>query len=318
MKNSNKKENFIICGYDGGTIFTVTVLVSLVISLVASFVLVFTGKSSDEQFLQSAFYAYLGFGLSPVALCLVSIFAVKKYSLNFRQAVCLKKCNKKYIFITALLFIGCVFGLSGLNTLFVNALSSITGYKASDINVPSGSVLNFILCTLIICVLPAFFEEIIFRGFVLNGCKRLGDVFAVVCSGILFSLFHHSPMQTVYQFIIGAVFAYLAIKSGSILPSIVFHFLNNFYIIVVYYAFGENFAFSEVLTVISVVLGLLCFIGGVYWLFKCEKNEQEEKLKKDFLSIADKKEEQKLFVIASLIGIFACAALWIADLISKI
>lgn len=318
MNNSNKKENFIICGYDGGTIFTVTVLVSLVISLVASFILVFTGKSSDEQFLQSAFYAYLGFGLSPVALCLVSIFAVKKYSLNFRQAVCLKKCDKKYIFITALLFIGCIFGLSGLNTLFTNALSSLTGYKASDINVPSGSFLNFILCTLIICVLPAFFEEIIFRGFVLNGCKRLGDTFAVLCSGVLFSLFHHSPMQTVYQFIIGAVFAYLAIKSGSVLPSIVFHFLNNFYIIAVYYAFGENFVFPEVLTVISVVLGLLCFIGGVYWLFKCEKDEQEEKLKKDFLSIVDKKEEQKLFVIASLIGVFACAALWIADLISKI
>lgn len=318
MKNSNKKDNFIICGYDGGTIFTVTVLVSLVISLAVSFVLVLTGKSADESFLQSSFYAYLGFGLSPMALCLVCLFAVKKYSLNFRQAVCLKKCNKKYIFITALLFIGCIFGLSGLNTLFTNALSSLTGYKATAINVPRGGFVDFILCTLFICVLPAFFEEIIFRGLILNGCKRLGDVFAVICSGVLFSIFHHSPMQTVYQFIIGAVFAYLTIKSGSILPSVVFHFLNNFYIIVIYYAFGESFVFSEALTVITVVLGVLCFIGGVYWLFKCEKNEQDEKLKKDFLDIADKKEEQKLFVIASVIGVLACAALWIADLISKI
>jgi sodium transport system permease protein len=86
---------------------------------------------------------------------------------------------------------------------------------------------------------PAICEELLFRGVLLRASWRadasggearpglLRTPSAVVLNGLLFALFHLSIYRFLPTFILGAVLAFCAIRSGSILPSMLFHLLNN-------------------------------------------------------------------------------------------
>lgn len=77
-------------------------------------------------------------------------------------------------------------------------------------------------------VLPALCEEVAFRGFILSGLRRRFPVWtAIVMSSLLFALSHMNVFQAVPTFILGVVLSMLTIRSGSILPGMLFHFLYN-------------------------------------------------------------------------------------------
>ena len=75
---------------------------------------------------------------------------------------------------------------------------------------------------------PAFVEELFFRGFVLNGLRgSLGVVAAVILSAVAFAMFHHSVHRLVVTGTLGLLYGLLAVRSGSIWPSIIAHAGNN-------------------------------------------------------------------------------------------
>ena len=83
---------------------------------------------------------------------------------------------------------------------------------------------------LILCVaaVPAVCEELAFRGFILSGCRNLGNNWrAVLVSAIFFGITHGFLQQSINACLLGIVLGYLAVRSGSLLPGVVFHFLHN-------------------------------------------------------------------------------------------
>jgi sodium transport system permease protein len=82
-----------------------------------------------------------------------------------------------------------------------------------------------------LALVPPICEELAFRGFILSGLEReYSRPTAIVLSAFLFgflhvllSLFHQLFNAT----LLGMVLALLAIRSGSILPGILFHIINN-------------------------------------------------------------------------------------------
>ena len=313
-----KNENFIIIGLDGGTFFSVAMLINLLLTLVVTLILQLSGALNNPAFLESYGYTYLNFLISPAAILVTLIYARQKCKLDIGRSVGFNLTDIRFFGIAFLLFIGCMLGLSGLNTLFVDWLNKLVGYTPASLNIPDSGVGNFLLCTLIVCILPAFFEELLFRGIVLNGSKRLGDVFAALTTGALFCLYHHSPQQTIYQFILGVLFGLLAVKSGSIIPAMLFHFLNNFYIIVGYFIWGAEITLPPVATIIMIAAGLCILALGLILLIKSKKPEVEENIKTDFLKIVDQKEERKAFLVSSAVGCAVCVLLWISEFITYI
>lgn len=88
---------------------------------------------------------------------------------------------------------------------------------------------KFLMNLFIIAVMPAICEEIFFRGFIFtsfNRSKKSVKV-AIICSGILFGFMHMDFLRIVPTSILGILFAYSVYKSGSILTSMIMHFLNN-------------------------------------------------------------------------------------------
>ncbi len=124
---------------------------------------------------------------------------------------------------------------------------------------------GFIMSTFSTAVLPAVIEEIVIRGIVMQPLRRFGDKFAIVSSALIFSLMHGNMVQVPYTMVVGILFGYLVIKTGSLWPAIVLHFVNNFYSVVLYAVydnFGDTYgALATVLFfVVFIIVGI---IGGV-------------------------------------------------------
>jgi len=80
----------------------------------------------------------------------------------------------------------------------------------------------------VFALLPAICEELAFRGFILSGFSRNGRTgVAIVFSALLFGVMHMIPQQVFNAFLLGMVLGLIALRSGSILPGVLFHFVNN-------------------------------------------------------------------------------------------
>jgi sodium transport system permease protein len=85
-----------------------------------------------------------------------------------------------------------------------------------------------LLVLLAFAIVPACCEEIAFRGFILSGFRRSGRVgVAIVLSSVAFGAMHMIPQQVFNATLLGLVLGLLAVRSGSILPCIIFHCANN-------------------------------------------------------------------------------------------
>ena len=76
-------------------------------------------------------------------------------------------------------------------------------------------------------VIPAFFEELFFRGFVLGNLLPFGKGFAIIVSSFIFGLAHGNPTQFVFATISGFVFGYLYTATGSVWLGVAVHLTNN-------------------------------------------------------------------------------------------
>lgn len=84
------------------------------------------------------------------------------------------------------------------------------------------------LVLLTFAVAPAICEEVAFRGFMLSGFSRNGRIgLAIIISSLAFGLMHMIPQQVFNAALLGLVLGLIAVRSGSLLPGIVFHFLWN-------------------------------------------------------------------------------------------
>lgn len=85
-----------------------------------------------------------------------------------------------------------------------------------------------------IAVMPAILEEIAFRGLLLHWLQvAISPMRALLLSSALFAALHFN-INFFYLFGVGWVLGYAKLKTGSLYPSMVIHFLHNF-IVVVYF-----------------------------------------------------------------------------------
>jgi len=85
-----------------------------------------------------------------------------------------------------------------------------------------------IIPVLFVGVVPAFVEEMIFRGIILNGFKEnYSHKKAIIASSLLFGVVHLNPWQFVTAFLFGTASAWVCLKIKSLTLSIYMHMFNN-------------------------------------------------------------------------------------------
>lgn len=97
-------------------------------------------------------------------------------------------------------------------------------YIVLDVSNPVVAVFG----VLIIGILPAISEEIMFRGVIMSSLRERGLWYPVFVSAAVFALAHMNIKQLVHPFLLGVILAYITIKTGNIIYAMCIHFLNNF------------------------------------------------------------------------------------------
>ena len=96
-----------------------------------------------------------------------------------------------------------------------------------------GLIINLLLMAL----LPAIAEELTFRGVLMNFFEVKGKRvhLAIWCSAILFSAIHLQFYGFVPRMLMGALFGYMLVWTGSLWVPILMHFTNNAAAVVLYF-----------------------------------------------------------------------------------
>ena len=101
------------------------------------------------------------------------------------------------------------------------------GLEATVVVPTIGEWYDYVLCTGIICVLPAIGEELIFRKAFCDGMENVADHKTILLAGLAFSLSHFNPAQTVHQFVLGCVLATVYVATKNITLPMMMHCINN-------------------------------------------------------------------------------------------
>jgi len=166
-----------------------------------------------------------------------------------------------------------------------NSIIALTSFK------------DYLLSIFIIALLPAIFEEMLFRAGlqkILTNWTKLPFV-SILITSILFSLVHASYYGFLSRLFLGVVLGYLFYYSKNIWLNIFVHFLNNAYAITIAYIWvSSGKSMKEALTETGLTNNMAVyntlFAGfllsvAIYFIFKYYKKESERVLAAHALAI---------------------------------
>ncbi len=272
--------------------FIFSVAVSIALGALAAFGVI------PKEYSDKDWYIYMSYLLPQFSFFFTAAYFLSSTKTKLTSFYAPAKA--KYFAVAIALQFG-LFSLSAINGYFLEFLKNIGFENVSDgVPLPSFDGFGFILAVIVIAVLPAIFEESLFRGIMTESLKKFGTLWCVFISGALFALFHGNPAQTVYQFICGCAFALIAVKSKSVLPTVLSHFLNNLFILS-----AIKFGFEEITASPTfLIISAAALVASLLYLLLADRNKIEVKAKKGI---------SEFFIYAS-VGIFVCLASWIAGL----
>lgn len=165
---------------------------------------------------------------------------------------------------------------------------------------------DLLINMLIIAIVPAFFEELFFRGliqsFLLEWFRK--PWVAILLTSLFFSGVHLQFYGFLPRFILGLVLGYLFYYSGSLWLSVFFHFTNNALSIVFSYLeqhhffsnkFEEQMSSSYLLVIIS-----LAVVAAVMIYFAVYYDKRRDK-SKDWVKVFETENSSEAEIIAGKI-----------------
>lgn len=135
---------------------------------------------------------------------------------------------KKFIVYIAisltLMWVGNLIGLT-ITEILGNLIQSEIANPIVE-TIDSSSVYTNLL---LMVIMAPIFEEIIFRKLLIDRTIKYGKGVSILLSALIFGLFHGNLNQFFYAFLIGGFFAYVYIKTGKIIYTILLHLTVNFF-----------------------------------------------------------------------------------------
>ena len=168
-----------------------------------------------------------------------------------------------------LTFLLSTFGLS--IAMIANYVSNMTigvfdlfGIDANvDIDYKCDNLLEVILFYASVALLPALVEEFAFRGVILSIMRKHSDSLAVIVSGVMFGLMHGNFTQIPFALVVGLILAYITVKTNTLIPAMVIHFLNNSLAVTLTLMSSNENISETIVNYVNVILMILIAILGI-------------------------------------------------------
>lgn len=117
-------------------------------------------------------------------------------------------------------------GLANFGNLLGGLLCRVFGIEQPGTLLAVGGM-ELLVQFLSLCLVPAVTEELFFRGALQGLLRPSGSAAAIFGTALLFGLLHLDLAQGLTAFICAVFLGWLAERSGSILPGMLLHFINN-------------------------------------------------------------------------------------------
>ncbi len=269
---------------DSGLAFMLCNIVPLVLMFIFLFVVM--GRGVDMVKVQNElWYLVVTALLSQLTFPLVALIVHKANKIDFSATKIAFKLDWKVVLLCVGIAFVCFFGLYNFIDVFAYLFEAV-GYNFEGVSLPLNTPFELGLNLVLLALLPAIFEELIFRGIIFNGLKNTkGNVFAVVVSSLLFALMHGNLAQFVYPFIMGLIFSMIVLRTGNLLYSMIVHFVNNALVIVFgYLRVGFSIGNSFVGILNGILIAGLAFLVLYFvdkFVFKHQTNERMQEGKEE-------------------------------------
>lgn len=129
-----------------------------------------------------------------------------------------------------------------INTLksFFDSLNELVDKTYGNLLRASG-IPELLFVVLLVAVVPAISEEVMFRGFIQRSFElKIKPFIAALLTAVFFSLYHFNPYGLIPLAVLGFYFGFAAYTSKTLLIPILLHFLNNFTAVILYFIIGSE------------------------------------------------------------------------------
>ena len=197
-----------------------------------------------------------------LVLPLMIIFAIRRK--NFFVETHIQKFSPKLLPVLFLILVGLVlFVNSVLNLLPASWMAS---YATDSSFINEGSLVASLIAQALCAPLT---EELTFRGLMLSRFNKGLPVWVgITISSLLFGLIHGNFIWFIYAALLGATFCLIAIRTGSIIPTIMIHALFN--------AFGTGLSYARIgfnipIFIVCALVGFGILSLSLFWFFEATK-----------------------------------------------
>lgn len=170
-------------------------------------------------------YSFWGTFITEIFIVLIPALVISSTG-NIKEILKIKKTPAINILKTIVVTVLAYPVILLLNGIFLSLLSNFIEYKnfPMEVMLQNVSIVNYLI---FMCFVPAICEEVFFRATLTNAYNVYGVKFSIVCSAVVFALFHFDIQNFVAPFFLGLLFSTLIEYTGSIYPAITAHFINN-------------------------------------------------------------------------------------------
>lgn len=136
------------------------------------------------------------------------------------------RANLKTVSVILLSVLGCL--ASMYVTGYIQMFFEGFGFSFSSGDEPQvNSVIDLIALFIGTAIIPPLVEEFAMRNVVMQPLRKYGNVFAIICSALVFGIFHGTPSQIPFAILCGLFLGYAVIATDSIWTGVIIHAIVN-------------------------------------------------------------------------------------------
>lgn len=146
----------------------------------------------------------------------------------------------------------------------------------------------FLLAFIIVAIIPGIGEELLFRGLIQNMLHKWfkNPHVAIWMAGLFFSAFHNQFYGFVPRMLLGVLFGYLYYFSGNLTLTMIAHFINNGFMLIMLYLNQSKIIEYDIEGDESIpgaptlIFFTILTAGLIYYFYKSFKNKKNGELAK--------------------------------------
>lgn len=192
---------------------------------------------------------------------LIVIVVINKSFKTNGEILYREEISKKKYLAGVGLMIGYIFITYGVFDIFLYSMPTLNDglYEYLEEYLLNTSYIFIFIST---CIIAPIFEEILYRGVLLNGLlKKYNYKKAIIYSALIFGIAHMNLPQGVNAFFLGVIIGLAYYYTRSIYLCMAMHFINNF--LVNFVVYPESKLWTVILFIIVPIIGILIFIKSL-------------------------------------------------------